>query len=213
MTSRTPPGAADVSYLRGSPQNYPAELGDSPDQISPTNNPAQKNAQPWPFRGDTFALPKCHYGGVWISCPFPEGGGPKLFGRIINSLVRTRGIESDIQIFTDMHPALSSLCECHQCDSTRRYLSYCVSDTPQAPAITMRPAQVIRQEYYLSEINYARIFLAYSVASPFFYPHSDGGVAGGPISRYNDIPATLRKMAEIFALSAVLIRAKMNSRA
>ena len=112
-----------------------------------------------------------------------------------------------------MRPALSSLCGFRPCDFAQQYLSCCVSDTSQSPTITVIPTQVIRQEYYLSEINYARIFLAYSVASPFFYPHSDGGVAGGPISRYNDIPATLRKMAEIFALSAVLIRAKMNSRA
>ena len=36
---------------------------------------------------------------------------PKLFEDIISSLVYTPGVESDIQIFTDMCPALSSLGE------------------------------------------------------------------------------------------------------
>lgn len=73
----------------------------------------------------------------------------------------TNDIESDMQIFTDMRPSLSFLGEFHQRGPARQYLIYCVSDTPQAPAATMRPTQVIRQAYYLSEINYARLFLAY----------------------------------------------------
>ena len=85
---------------------------------------------------------------------------PKLFGDIINSLLYTPDIESDIQIFTDMCPALSSLNEFHQRDFAQQYLSYCASDTSQSPTAKVLPTQVIRQEYYLSETNYNRLSLA-----------------------------------------------------
>ena len=100
-----------------------------------------------------------------------------------------------------MRPALSSLDEFPQFDFTQQYLSYSVPDTFHSPAITVLPTQVIRRGYYLSEINYDRLFLAYSVALSFI-----PAFRRGTISRYNDIPSILRKMEEILVLCAVLIR-------
>ena len=77
------------------------------------------------------------------------------------------------------------------------------SITSRAAPITTLPPPIARVEFYHSEVNYDRVFLAFSITFPFM-PAFNRDV----IACYTDTPSHLRKQAELNSLGDSLVRAQ-----
>ena len=128
-----------------------------------------------------------------------------LVDDILTSIAHTPELEHDISIFVDMYPGLSTLDEFPPCSFREQFLSYCTSKTFQPPKITTLPLSRTENEPQYPQINYNRLFLAYSISYPFI-PAFEREI----ITRYNDIPSHLRKQEELSSLGDSLVRAQSD---